>query len=65
MNAGALIAVALFAAALLAIFGTLYLGALRSYGRGELDREGIVILRWALLGQVTLYGILANSAFVT
>jgi hypothetical protein len=65
MNTAALVAVVLFAGAFLAIFGALYVGAVRSYQRGELDFEGIRILRWALLGQVVIYVLLAITAFLT
>ena len=65
MNVSALIAVAVFAAVLLSIFGALYIGALRSYSKGEMDIEGIRLLRWALLGHITLYVLLAITAFLT
>jgi len=65
LNVAALIAVAVFAAALLSIFGALYLGASRSHSRGEMDIEGIKILRWALMGYVVLYVLLAITAFLT
>ncbi len=65
MNTSALIAVLVFAGALLVIFGSLYLGAWRSYKRGELGIDGIRILRWALLGHVVLYIILGLTAFLT
>ena len=65
MNVAALIAVILFAGGLLAIFGTLYVGAVRSYERGELAFEGIRILRWALAGQLCIYVLLAITAFLT
>ena len=54
MNISALVAVSIFAGALLIIFGVLYLGALKSYKRGELDFQGIRILRWALLGHIAI-----------
>jgi hypothetical protein len=50
---------------MLAIFGALYVGAARSYRRGELDFEGIRILRWALLGLISIYVLLAVTAFLT
>lgn len=65
LNVAALIAVAVFAAALLSIFGVLYLGASRSQSRGEMGIEGIRILRWALMGYVVLYALLALTAFLT
>jgi hypothetical protein len=40
-------------------------GAARSYRRGELDFEGIRILRWALLGLISIYVLLAVTAFLT
>ena len=65
MNVSALIAVFVFAAALLSIFGALYVGASRSHARGEMGIEGIRMLRWALLGHITLYILLAITAFLT
>ena len=65
MNLEALLAVLAFAGGLLAIFGALYVGAARSYRRGELDFEGIRILRWALLGHISIYALLAVTAFLT
>jgi hypothetical protein len=65
LNLSALIAVAVFAAVLLSIFGGLYIGALRSHARGDMDIEGIRLLRWALLGHITLYVLLAITAFLT
>ena len=64
VNVAALVAVFLFTALMLAIFGTLYRGAVRSYERGELDFEGIRILRWGMAGQVAIYAILALTAFL-
>ncbi len=63
MNEAALIAVGVFAAAVLSIFGAIYYGASKSYARGELERDGIKILRWALLGYACIYVVLALSAF--
>ena len=65
MNASALVAVVIFAGALLMIFGALYAGALRSYKRGELDVTGMRLLRWALLGHIAIYFLLAVTAFLT
>jgi hypothetical protein len=65
VNLAALLAVLAFAGLMLAIFGALYVGAVRSYRRGELDFEGIRILRWALLGQISIYALLAVTAFLT
>jgi hypothetical protein len=65
MNLGALIAVVLFAGVLLFVFGILYIGASNSKARGELDAEGIRILRWALLGHLTIFAILGVTAFLT
>ncbi len=64
MNVTALLAVAAFALALLAIFGTLYVGAVRSHRRGDLGIEGIRILRWAIAGQLVIYALLAVTAFL-
>ncbi len=65
MNVAALVAVILFAGTMLAIFGALYIGAVRSYERGELAFEGVRILRWALAGQLFIYLLLAITAFLT
>jgi hypothetical protein len=65
LNQSALIAVGLFAIALLSIFGVLYREALRSYARGEMDIQGIRILRWAILGHMTLYILLTITVFLT
>ena len=65
MNTPALVAVIVLAAALLAIFGSLYMIAWRSYKRGELSMEGIRLLRWALLGHMVLYALLGITAFLT
>ncbi|MHB1907312.1 MAG: hypothetical protein ACYCQJ_00420 [Nitrososphaerales archaeon] len=65
MNTVALVEVVILAGALLAIFGVLYLGALKSYKRGELEYEGVIILRWALAGYMILYFLLAITAFLT
>ena len=61
----ALVAILAFAGALLAIFGALYWEALRSYTRGEMGKDGIRVLRWALLGYLVLYALLAVTAFLT
>lgn len=65
MNTSALVAIAAFAAALLLVFGVLYRMASESHSRGELDFEGIRILRWALLGQLVIFVILSVTAFLT
>jgi hypothetical protein len=65
MNTSALIAVALFALAVLSIFGALYRGALKSQAKGEMDIQGIRLLRWALAGHITLFTLLAVTAFLT
>jgi hypothetical protein len=65
VNGPALVAVIVLAAAFLAIFGSLYLGAVRSYERGELDYAGVRILRLAVLGQLAIYVVLAITAFFT
>ncbi|MGH2513605.1 MAG: hypothetical protein ACRDGQ_13060 [Candidatus Limnocylindrales bacterium] len=65
MNRDALIAVAVFGGALLAIFGWLYAGAAQGYRRGELGGEAIRILRWALLGQICIYALVAVTAFLS
>jgi hypothetical protein len=63
VNGPALVAVIVLAAAFLAIFGSLYLGAVRSHERGELDYAGVRILRLAVLGQLAIYVVLAITAF--
>lgn len=63
MNGAALVAILVLAAAFLAIFGSLYLGAVRSQRRDELDEAGVRILRWAVLGQLCIYVVLAVTAF--
>ncbi|MDG6983921.1 MAG: hypothetical protein JRN28_05180 [Nitrososphaerota archaeon] len=65
MNVSALVAIIIFAGALLLVFGLLYRMATRSHARGELAYEGIQILRWALLGQLIIFVILAITAFLT
>lgn len=65
MNLSALVAVGVFAGVLLVIFGALYVGASRSQARGEMGPEGTRLLRWALLGHLTLYILLAVTAFLT
>jgi hypothetical protein len=65
VNSAALLAVLAFASLMLAIFGALYVGAVQSYRRGELDFEGIRVLRWALLGQIAIYLLLAVTAFLS
>ncbi|HUI23175.1 MAG TPA: hypothetical protein VLY82_02145 [Nitrososphaerales archaeon] len=65
MNTSALVAVALFAGALLLVFGLLYRIALKSYAKGELGADGIGILRWALVGQLAILTVLAMTAFFT
>lgn len=65
MNTSALVAVAVLAGALLAVFGVLYRMAAKSHARGELSYDGIRMLRWALLGQLAIFAILALTAFLT
>ncbi len=62
VNLAALLAVFAFAGVMLAIFGTLYAGAVRSYHRDELGFEGIRILHWALVGLLAIYALLAVTA---
>lgn len=64
-NSEALAAIIAFAAALLFVFGLLYRIAAKSHARGEMDLEGIGILRWALVGQLAIFAILAVTAFLT
>ena len=65
MNVQALLAVIVFGAALLAIFGALYRDALQGYRQGALDFDGVRLLRWALLGQLVIYLLVAVTAFLT
>ncbi len=65
LNTDALIAVVAFAGALLFVFGLLYRGAAGSVARGELGSEGIRILRWALLGYLAIFFVLALTALLT
>jgi hypothetical protein len=65
LNTSALVAIAVFAGALLSVFGLLYRMASGSYARGELAYDGIRLLRWALLGQLAIFAILALTAFLT
>lgn len=64
MNTSALIAVLVFAVAFLGIFGWLYSDASKSHSRGEMSFEGIVILRWALLGVLVIYALLGLTAIL-
>lgn len=64
MNPSALLAVGFFAAILLAVFGSVYVGVVRSHRRGELDASALRILRWALLGHLALDALLAATAFL-
>ncbi|MDG6998166.1 MAG: hypothetical protein JRN15_03530 [Nitrososphaerota archaeon] len=64
MNPSALIAVVVFAAAFLCIFGWLYWDAFKSNKRGEMASEGLVILRWALLGVLVIYALLGLTAIL-
>jgi cytochrome bd-type quinol oxidase subunit 2 len=65
VNLSALVAIFLFAGALLLVFGLVYQGAARSRARGELSNEGIRVLRWALLGQLIIFVVLGITAFLT
>lgn len=65
MNTSALVAIAAFAGALLLVFGLLYRLARKSYDNGELGPEGVGILRWALVGQLVIFAVLAITAFLT
>ena len=66
LNVSALIAVAVFAVALLSIFGApVHRSGKKPCARGEIDIEGIRIFRWAILGYITLYVLLAITAFLT
>ena len=65
MNTSALIAVFLFAGALLLVFGRVYGGASKSMAKGERSHEGIRILRWGLLGHIVIFVVLGITAFLT
>ncbi|MEM0117730.1 MAG: hypothetical protein QXV32_04730 [Conexivisphaerales archaeon] len=65
MNVGALIAILVFFAALLGIFGGIYYSASKSEKRGELSVEGTRLLRIAFLGHVTIFILLMITAFLT
>ncbi|MDG6902153.1 MAG: hypothetical protein JRM80_09370 [Nitrososphaerota archaeon] len=65
MNTSALVAIALLAGALLVVFGFLYRMAAESHAKGELAYDGILILRWALLGQLIIFAVLTITAFLT
>lgn len=65
MNVQALVAVIIFGGVVLAIFAVLYREALRAYREGLLDFDGIRLLRWAVLGQMVIYLLLAVTAFLT
>ncbi|MEM3852103.1 MAG: hypothetical protein QXP70_03790 [Methanomassiliicoccales archaeon] len=60
----ALIAVILFAAVFLSIYASIYVGASKSYKRGEIDGKGIRILRLGLVGHVVIFASLAVTAFI-
>ncbi len=64
MNLQALLAVLFFGGVLTVILLVIYRGAMQSHKRGELGSDGIRVLRWAILGQLAIYGILAITAFV-
>lgn len=60
LNIGALIA-----AALLSIFGAVYSETSRSHKRGEMNADGLGILRWARLGYIILFILLAITAILS
>jgi hypothetical protein len=64
MNVQALAAVAVFGGVLTLILVYLYVGAVGAHKRGELGADGVRVLRWAIFGQLVIYGILAITAFV-
>ena len=64
VNVPALIATFAFAILTIGIFGVIYLGALRSERAGDLDAGTTRILRWALVGHVVIYALLAITAFL-
>ncbi|PSN85106.1 hypothetical protein B9Q03_12545 [Candidatus Marsarchaeota G2 archaeon OSP_D] len=64
MNVYTILAVALFAAVFLGVYGAIYLDAISSYKRGDLDWRGIRILRLGLYGHLTIFAILAVTAFL-
>ena len=64
MNVQALASVAAFGSVLVLILVYLYVGAVGAHRRGELGADGVRVLRWAILGQLVIYGILAITAFI-
>lgn len=65
MNTEALVATLVLAGALVAVFGWLYMLAAKSHARGELGYEGMLLLRWALAGQLAIFVVLGITAFLT
>jgi hypothetical protein len=65
VNRAALLATVAFAGVLLAIVGWLYVGAVRAHERGDLDIRGVQLLRWAIVGHLTLYVLIGVTAFLT
>lgn len=64
MNLDALVAIFAFAGAVIGIFGWLYAGASRSFAHGELGAGGVRLLRWALVGYVVIFVLLATTALL-
>jgi hypothetical protein len=64
MNLEALSSVVALGGILTIILLAIYAGATRAHRRGELSADGIRILRWAIVGQLAIYGLLAITAFI-
>ena len=64
VNVPALVATAGFAVLTIGIFGAIYLGAVQSVREGALDEGTTRVLRWALVGHVVIYALLAVTAFL-
>gem|GEM_PF-1103735 len=65
LNLGAFIAILVFFAVLIGVFGAVYYSASKSEKRGELSSEGTRILKLAFLGHVTVFILLLLTAFLT
>lgn len=64
MILSALLAVLIFAAAFLSIYGSIYVGAAKSRKRGEMDERGMRILRLGLVGHIVIFALIAVTAFL-
>lgn len=64
LNVYSLVAVFAFAVAFLGVYGAIYRGALAGYKRGELDAQGVRILRLGLYGHLVVFAILGITALL-